>query len=98
MQTWEPDPKPTEQKSLYDLVYEQPVALLCPSTQKNCPNNNKLQQLESLYPNQSRRTLQRDLKTLVDLGWLASSGEANQRTYRPTDLRKGVDDNANLER
>jgi hypothetical protein len=28
-----------------------------------------LQQLESLYPNQSRRTLQRDLKTLVDLGW-----------------------------
>ncbi len=40
-----------------------------------------LQQLESLYPNQSRRTLQRDLKTLVTLGWLISTGETNQRTY-----------------
>ncbi|CAA9577555.1 Transcriptional regulator, AcrR family [uncultured Synechococcales cyanobacterium] len=43
-----------------------------------------IQQFEALCSGESRRTLQRDLKALVEQGWLEAAGETNQRVYRPT--------------
>jgi predicted HTH transcriptional regulator len=93
MQTWEPDPKPNKAKEpLRSRVRTTsdttlPLDTELPERQQNVlrwaieHGKLSLQQLENLYPNQSRRTFQRDLKTLMDLGWLASSGETSQSIY-----------------
>jgi len=44
-----------------------------------------LQQLAHLFPDQSRRTLQRDLHALVEQGRLVAIGHTNRRTYRPAE-------------
>jgi AcrR family transcriptional regulator len=41
-----------------------------------------IQVFESLFPKRSRRTLQRDLKRLINQGILRSEGDTNQLTYR----------------
>ena len=41
-----------------------------------------IQTFESLCPERSRRTLQRDLKQLIDKGLLQSEGDTTQLTYR----------------
>ncbi len=43
-----------------------------------------IQSFEALLPQVSRRTLQRDLKQLIDQGMLRSEGDTNQLTYLPT--------------
>lgn len=41
-----------------------------------------IRDLEQLYPDASRRSLQRDLKAMTDLGLLIVEGSTNKRTYR----------------
>lgn len=43
-----------------------------------------IQECEALCPERSRRTLQRDLKQLIDRGLLQSEGETTQLIYRPS--------------
>jgi len=41
-----------------------------------------IQDVENLYPDVNRRTLQRDLKVMVDKGLIISEGATHQTTYR----------------
>jgi Fic family protein len=41
-----------------------------------------IQDLERLYPDVNRRSLQRDLKAMVDMGLLVSEGATNKLVYR----------------
>ena len=45
-------------------------------------NSLTIQAFESLCPGRSRRTLQRDLKQLIDKGLVQTEGDTNQLTYR----------------
>jgi predicted DNA-binding transcriptional regulator YafY len=41
-----------------------------------------IQDFEHLYPEVNRRSLQRDLKAMVDMGLLVSEGSTNKLVYR----------------
>jgi hypothetical protein len=41
-----------------------------------------IQDFERLFPEVNRRSLQRDLKAMVDMGLLVSSGSTNKLVYR----------------
>ena len=43
------------------------------------------QDFEQLCPDAKRRTLQRDMKAMVDVGLLVSEGATNKLTYRMKD-------------
>lgn len=51
-----------------------------------------IQTFESIYPELSRRTLQRDLRQLVDRDLLQSSGDTNQLLYQLGQLLEGSTD------
>lgn len=44
-----------------------------------------IRDLEGLFPDVNRRTLQRDIKGLLDAGLVLSEGSTNQLTYRLKD-------------
>lgn len=49
-------------------------------------SSTKLQDLLDAFPNVPRRSIQRDLKALVDKRVLSSDGETHTRIYRPAPL------------
>jgi hypothetical protein len=51
------------------------------------PRSITIQTFESLVPGVNRRTLQRDLKVMVDRGILTGEGATNQFIYRLVDER-----------